>query len=171
MLEKIIARLNPKQPMLDSSRAVGDSVVYSAIRIKCFIVALLKTTAKCWAFFKDVHFSFYVIIPVISSFTSLGKFESLILWGLFFLPILVIITFWALDSMFDLRTMDSVPQAFRPSSSRREEPPSIIASPAGATKYRARSAGFSPLQSRMHQTPARRHRALRPLRSRKPGYW
>jgi hypothetical protein len=172
MLKKSISRLNPTQPMLDSTRAVGGSVVHQALRIKRLIVDVLKAIAKCWSFFKDIHFSFYTIIPIISSFTSLGKTESLALWGLFFLPILVVITFRTLDSMFDLRPPESWPSALQPNSARREEPPSIIASPAGATKYRARAHGFAPLQSRMNLTPQRRHRALRPLRSRRPGsFW
>ena len=157
--------------MLDSTRAVGDFTVQNAMRLKRLVVEVLKATAKCWAFFKDVHFSFYVIIPVISSFTSLGQTESLLLWGLFFLPILIVITFMALDSIFDFSSVQAWPDALRPHSSRREEPPSIIGSPSGATRARARSHGYAPMQSRIHASPARRHRALRPLRSRRPGFW
>lgn len=171
MKENYLSNWSHAQPMLDSAQAVGDSVVHNAMRVKRMVVALLKTIAKCWAFFKDIHFSFFTIVPVISHFTSLTLFQSLILWGICFFPILIVITFWAVDSLFDLRTSDSLPQTLRSPGARREEPPSIIASPAGATKYRAHSTGFTPLQSRMHMTPARRHRALRPLRSRKPGFW
>ena len=172
MLKESLSRFNPTQPMLDSTRAVGDTVVHQAPLVKRFIVQILKAVAKCWSFFKDIHFSFYTIIPIISSFTSLSPTESLALWGLFFLPILVIITFRTLDSMFDLRPPESWPGTLQPSSARREEPPSIIASPAGATKYRARAQGFTPLQSRLHLTPQRRHRALKPLRSGRPGsFW
>jgi hypothetical protein len=160
MLEKISSRLDPRQPMLDSTRAVGDSVVLNALRLKRIAVEILKTIAKCWAFFKDVHFSIYVIIPVISSFTSLDRTASSLLWALFFLPILIVITFAALDSIFDLGVMDT-----RPNTTRRA-PPLFSATPRAR-----RMPTFGPMFNRNLPTPTRRHRALRPIRSRRRGDW
>jgi hypothetical protein len=160
MLEKYTSRLDPRQPMLDSTRAVGDSVVQNALRLKRLVIEVLKTIAKCWAFFKDVHFSVYVIIPVISSFTSLDQTASMLLWGLFFLPILLIITFTALDSLFDLGMMET-----RPSPTQRPGP--IFASPFRTRRAPASSLFFSSNVS----TPPRRHRALRSIRARRPGSW
>jgi hypothetical protein len=170
MFEKYTSRLSHAQPMLDSTRAVGDFAVDNAIRLKRLVVAVLKTIAKCWAFFKDIHFSFFTIAPIISSFTSLSFIESVLLWGICFFPILTVITFWALDSMFDMNSMDSVQRAFGSSTTRREEPLSFV-TPSGGTKLRARSTGYTPMLSRMHGTPARRHRALRPIRNRRPNTW
>lgn len=105
MLDKYIDTRAYTQPMLDSTRVVGDHVVYHAVRFKRLVVEVLKATAKCWSFFKDIHFSWYVIIPVTSSITSLNGTVTLILWCLLFLPVLIVITFTALDSLFDLPSL------------------------------------------------------------------
>jgi hypothetical protein len=169
MIEEFTSRLGHAQPMLDSTKAVGEFAFDNALRAKRAIVALLKAVAKCWAFFKDIHFSFFTIVPVISSFTSLTLFESLLLWGMCFFPVLTVITFWALDSLFDSSIKKSIPQAFR-TLSPSEESLSIVA-PSGVTRIRAHSRGYTPMLNRMHGTPARRHHALRPIRNRRPGYW
>lgn len=147
--------------MLDSTRAVGDFAFDNAMRVKRIVVEVLKAIAKCWAFFKDIHFSVYVIIPVISSFTSLDQTATLLLWALFFLPILAVITFTALDSIFAF----GVPDGKQNAASRTASHLSAFTAKPG------REATFGPMQSRRLATPARRHRALRPVRSRRPGYW
>jgi len=170
MLKKYALRLQHAQPMLDSTRAVGDSVVHNALRVKRFIIEVLKAIAKCWAFFKDVHFSWFVIIPVLSSLSPFGEVSALLLWGLFFLPILIVITFRTLDSIFDLSGTDGGSQPWYASAGHGSAQPFAGISGSGA-RYRQRSTGYMPLQSRTMTVSPRRHRALRPMRSRRPGLW
>jgi hypothetical protein len=168
MLEKHAERLDHAQPMLESTRSVGDSVLHNALRLKRFVIEVLKAVAKCWAFFKDVHFSWFVIIPFLSQLAPFGKVSALLLWGLFFLPILIVITFRTLDSMFGLSNMDSGPQAWIASSLSRAVPSAPNNVPA---RLHERPGSYAALQSRTVTVSPRRHHATRPLRSRRPGLW
>jgi hypothetical protein len=165
MFKTLVKRLYPSQPMIDSTRAVGDSVVLNALRLKHLIVEALKAIAKCWAFFKDVHFSWFVIIPFLSQLAPFGEVSALLLWGLGFLPILIIITFRTLDSMFGLGSMDSSPQAWLSSRLSSAEP-SIASNVPGRLHHRS----YTPL-TRTMMMPTRRHHTARPLRSRRSGLW
>jgi hypothetical protein len=165
MFKTFVKRLYPSQPMIDSTRAVGDSVVLNALRLKRFVVEVLKAIAKCWAFFKDVHFSWFVIIPFLSQLAPFGEVSALLLWGLGFLPILIIITFRTLDSMFGLGSTESSPQAWLSSTLSSAEP-STTSSVPGRLHHRA----YTPV-SRTLMMATRRHHSARALRSRRSGLW
>jgi hypothetical protein len=157
MLEKCLKVLHQRvlhhaQPMIEPTKAVGDSVVYNALRLKRLIVEVLKAVAKCWAFFKDVHFSWYVIIPVMSSLSPFGEVSALLLWVLLFLPLLVVITFRTLDSIFDLSGSDA--GASQPAGRADALTGSL---PIRAAGSREGSAGHAPLQSHTITVSPRAH--------------
>jgi len=156
--------------LLHSASVVSNWVAHHVLRGRAVIVEALKTIAKFWAFFKDIHFSWFVMIPLTSSVTSLGKEATLLLWILFFLPILVVTTFTALDSLFDRLGSDDTTKQRQQAGRNSSE--SFAGLFERATTPRPRSIGATALHSQlMPGQQLRRHSMRRPIRSRRPGIW
>ncbi len=90
------------QPLIDSTLAAGNGLFRTTLELKRLIEEALKAIAKCWAFLKDLDFSWYVIIPIISEIVGIDRALAFFLWSALFLPVLVVITFLAPDTVTDL---------------------------------------------------------------------
>lgn len=165
LITRLARRLNPTQLVVDSTLAAGEHVWDQTLVVKRLVFKALRGIAKCWSFFKDIHFSWYVIIPGISSMPALDNTLALALWSLIFLPLLIVITFMALDSVFDLRSGPETAAAARPAPGAQ----SRAAGPARGAPYRRPAAAVMAMHSSSIVPVARRHGRLRPARGRMPG--
>lgn len=163
MLNKLFSRLNPAQPVIHSTLAAGEHVWDQTLVVKRLVFKALRAIAKCWSFLKDIHFSWYVMIPVMSSMPAIDDTLAMVLWSLLFLPLLIVITFMALDSVFDLRNgPETAGQPARRAQSR-------TAGLARGAPYRRPAAAVMAMHSSSIVPVARRHGSLRAARGRMPG--
>ncbi len=118
MLKNFLIAFLPTQPAVDLTFAVGHHVYQKSLYLKKLAVEILKAVAKCWAFFKDIYFCWYVIIPIMASMPAMDERLAFTIWLLLFLPVLVVITFVTLDSIFDLRGSNDASKSAEQSASR-----------------------------------------------------
>ena len=157
MLKHYAERLKDIIPMPGLIGAVAASAVQTTLQLNRLVFVTLRAVTKCWSVLKDIHFSWYVIIPVLSSISPLGEASALVLTGLLLLPILVVIAFSAMESVFNSSGPDANAQS-RPLHGWQAEPqPFAGLTGSGTPAYRQRAIGFTPMQSRMLQQSRRRH--------------
>jgi hypothetical protein len=142
------------------ARLIGDSVFEQVQKIRSLVRAVLRSIARGWAFFKDIHFGWYVLVPVISSTSAFGDAAAIIAWSGIAILVLALLGFVAVDVY--LGRANNALQSAPPSDARQ---PRVVSTP---TLNRNRS-GYEPLQSRLTRNGLRRNDARRPARSRVVG--
>jgi hypothetical protein len=135
-----------------STRVVRSSFFDQVERATRIGHAFLKSLGKGWSFFKDIHFGWYVLVPVISSTSAFGEAAAILAWGSVFVFLFALIAFALLDSIFG-RDVASEMIAHPMSAEFASMPP------------RRSRATYEPLQSRLTQTGLRRSGVRRMPRS------
>ncbi len=170
MLNRLAKQLIHARLMLDPARAVRYSIAVNLLQLGRLVFVVSRAIARWWSFCKDIHFSWYVIIPVISSISPLDGASALVIWGLFFLPILVVITFNVLGSVFDLSGTNAGPQERTPNGWNNQAPPRYAGLTGSRGTSRPRATGYAAMYTSMPAAGPRRP-SLRQPRSRRPGLW
>jgi hypothetical protein len=78
---------------------VVDSFFDQLVRLRRIGRRILRSSSRGWAFFKDIHFGWYVLVPIISSSSAFGDAAAFLAWSIVISLLLAIVAVAALDSL------------------------------------------------------------------------
>ena len=144
-----------------STRVIGSSFLEQIDRLTRIGHAFLKSLGKGWSFFKDIHFGWYVLVPVISSTSAFGEAAAILAWGSVVVFLLALIVFAVLDSLFVDEASPVAPSAAALAHAAGTVPGGMVTMPG----HRSRPS-YEPRQSRWTRSGLRRSAVRRAPRSR-----
>ncbi len=159
MLNQYVKQIIEAKAVQGSARMVGDSVNDQIERMWRIIHSVLKSTSKGWAVFKDLHFGWFVLVPVISSTSAFGEAAAILAWGSVVVLVLVLVSCIVLDAVLGSEAEPVPAQTGRPGTAPF---PRVAVAEA---PHRAR-ASYEPLQSRWTQAGIKRSGVRRAARVR-----